>query len=234
MKTFLTSQDLWTLVSIGYIEPADENTYNALTTDQNLELKENRKKDEKAFFIIQTRIDISIFPKIAECTKSHDAWEILENYYKGSTKDRRIVEKVLRSLPRKFDPVTIATEELRDLSQLTLVDFLGSLKTHEDSMKLPLHLHHPLEMVESVEEIEEEEAVVEVEVTTMVGSTFIATIIIRMATLNNISSKRKGTPLMQILVKNKVRTLTIYFSLAITLKPRKNMYGILIVVVQTT
>ena len=181
MKTFLTSQDLWTLVSTGYTEPADENTYNALTADQKLELKENRKKDAKDLFIIQTRIDISIFPKIVECTKSHDAWEILEKAYKGSTKvkvvklqllrrdfeslkmkenesiedfitrvqnvvnaihshgetleDRRIVEKVLRSLPRKFDPVTIAIEESRDLSQLTLVDFLGSLKTHEDKLK---------------------------------------------------------------------------------------------------
>ena len=85
-----------------------------------------------------------------------------------------------------------------------------------------------------MEELEEEEAVVEVEVTTMVGSTFIAIIVIRMATLNNTASKRKGTPPMQILVKNKVRNLKIYFSLAIALKPRKSMYGILIVVVQTT
>eukprot|EP01018_Ginkgo_biloba_P036528 Gb_38006 [translate_table: standard] len=66
MKTFLTSQDLWTLVSTGYTEPADENTYNALTADQKLELKENRKKDAKALFIIQTGIDLSIFPKLAD------------------------------------------------------------------------------------------------------------------------------------------------------------------------
>eukprot|EP01018_Ginkgo_biloba_P012380 Gb_05669 [translate_table: standard] len=135
VKTFLTSQDLWTLVSTGFTEPTDENTYNALITDQKLELKENMKKDEKALFIIQTRIDISIFPKIAECTKSQDAWEILEKAYKGSTKDRRIIEKLLRSLPRKFDLVTIAIEESRDLSQLTLIDFLVSLKTHKDRLK---------------------------------------------------------------------------------------------------
>jgi hypothetical protein len=50
-----------------------------------------------------------------------------------SLEDRRIVEKVLRSLPKKFDPVTIAIEESRDLSQLTLVDLFGSLQVHEDS-----------------------------------------------------------------------------------------------------
>jgi hypothetical protein len=30
--------------------------------------------------------------------------------------DKRIVEKVLRSLPKKFDPVTIAIEESRDFT----------------------------------------------------------------------------------------------------------------------
>ena len=38
----------------------------------------------------------------------HAHGEILE--------DRKIVEKVLRSLPKKFYPITIAIEESRDLS----------------------------------------------------------------------------------------------------------------------
>jgi hypothetical protein len=144
-------------------------------------LKENRKNDVKALFIIQTRVDISIFPKIAECGMSHDAWETLEKVYKGFVKvkvvklqmlrrnfeslsmkenesvecfitrvlnivngihahgetleDKRIVENMLRSLPKKFDPVTIAIEESRDLTQLTLADLFGSLQVHEDRLK---------------------------------------------------------------------------------------------------
>lgn len=46
--------------------------------------------------------------------------------------DTKIVEKVLRSLPSKFDPITITIEESKDLSQLILVELLGSLQTYED------------------------------------------------------------------------------------------------------
>jgi hypothetical protein len=181
MRTLLISQDLWMLVSAGYTEPTDQAAYNALSVDQKIELKENRKRDAKALFLLQTGVDSSVFPKIAECGISHNAWETLEKSYKGSVKvkvvklqmlrrdfeslsmkesenveffitrvqnivnvihahgeileDRKIVEKVLRSLPKKFDPITIAIEESRDLSQLTLTDLFGSLQVHEDRLK---------------------------------------------------------------------------------------------------
>jgi hypothetical protein len=48
MRTLLISQDLWMLVSVGYTEPADQTTYNALSVVQKIELKENMKKDAKA------------------------------------------------------------------------------------------------------------------------------------------------------------------------------------------
>ena len=48
---------------------------------------------------------------------------------------RMIVEKVIRILPKKFDPVTIAIEQSRDLTQLTLFDLFGSLQVHEDRLK---------------------------------------------------------------------------------------------------
>ena len=131
-------------------------------------MKENKKRDAKALFILQTGIDIAIFPKIAECEKSHEAWDNLEKVYKGSIKvkvvklqmlrryfeslsmkenesvecfitrvqnivnaihahgenleDTRIVEKVLRILPKKFDPITISIEDSWDLTQLTFAD----------------------------------------------------------------------------------------------------------------
>lgn len=49
--------------------------------------------------------------------------------------DRKIVEKVLRSLHKKFDPITIAIEELRDLSKLTVTNLFGSLQVHKDRLK---------------------------------------------------------------------------------------------------
>ena len=78
MRNLLISQDLWMLVSVGYTEPTDQASYNALSVDQKIELKENRKRGAKALFIIQTGVDIAIFPKITECGKAHDAWDTLE------------------------------------------------------------------------------------------------------------------------------------------------------------
>jgi hypothetical protein len=54
MRTLLISQDLWMLVSAGYTEPVDQAAYNALLVDQKIELKENRKNDAKALFLLQT------------------------------------------------------------------------------------------------------------------------------------------------------------------------------------
>eukprot|EP01018_Ginkgo_biloba_P027383 Gb_35303 [translate_table: standard] len=48
--------------------------------------------------------------------------------------DHRIVEKVLRSLPARYDPVVIAIEESKDLTQMTVDELMGSLQTHEQRM----------------------------------------------------------------------------------------------------
>lgn len=45
--------------------------------------------------------------------------------------DTKIMKKVVWSLPRRFDPITIAIEEAKDLSQLTLVKLQDSLTTYE-------------------------------------------------------------------------------------------------------
>lgn len=43
--------------------------------------------------------------------------------------DKRVVEKVLRSLPRKFDHAA-AIEELKDLSKMTMYELTGPLLAH--------------------------------------------------------------------------------------------------------
>ncbi|XP_048232873.1 uncharacterized protein LOC125370626 [Ricinus communis] len=45
--------------------------------------------------------------------------------------EQKIVEKVLRSLPPKFDHVVAAIEESKDLSDYSLVELMGSLESHE-------------------------------------------------------------------------------------------------------
>jgi hypothetical protein len=50
--------------------------------------------------------------------------------------DQRIVEKVLRSLPKKFEMVVTAILESRDLSNFSTDELMGFLLTHETRLHL--------------------------------------------------------------------------------------------------
>ena len=45
--------------------------------------------------------------------------------------EQRIVEKILRSLPHKYDNLVITIEEAKDLTILTMDELMGILQTHE-------------------------------------------------------------------------------------------------------
>jgi hypothetical protein len=51
-----------------------------------------------------------------------------------SIEDKKFVEKVLRSLPPKFDTLFVTLEESKDLSQFSLVELQASLINHEYRM----------------------------------------------------------------------------------------------------
>jgi hypothetical protein len=140
-------------------------------------LKDQRKKDGKAFFYIHQAMHESILPRVASTKKAKEAWDILQTTYQGMDKvktaklqilrrdfetmsmkdsdtvdsfythviglinqikshgetidDRKVVEKVLRSLPPKFDTLVVTLEEGKDLSQFSLDELQASLINHE-------------------------------------------------------------------------------------------------------
>ena len=50
MKALLRGQDVWEIVQNGYIEPADQTSYNNITQAEKDVLREQRKKDGRLFF----------------------------------------------------------------------------------------------------------------------------------------------------------------------------------------
>jgi hypothetical protein len=48
--------------------------------------------------------------------------------------DQKVVEKVLRSLPRKFDALVVVIEESKDLTTYSMDELVGSLKNYEDRL----------------------------------------------------------------------------------------------------
>ena len=83
MKTIFHSQELLEIVVNGFVEPLDESL---LAANQKNELKENMKKDIKAFQIIQQGLDDTVLARINEATTAKRAWEILETTYQGISK----------------------------------------------------------------------------------------------------------------------------------------------------
>ena len=45
--------------------------------------------------------------------------------------EQRIIEKILRSLPHKYDNLVMTIEEAKDLIVLTMDELIGILQTHE-------------------------------------------------------------------------------------------------------
>ncbi|XP_061349454.1 uncharacterized protein LOC133294723 [Gastrolobium bilobum] len=182
MKTLLGSQDILDLVEDGYIEPANAAAEAVLSDAQRKMLKDSRKKDKKALFLIFQGVDESTFEKISDAKSSKEAWEILQKSCQGVDKakkvrlqslraefenlkmqnaepvtdystreqkvakemkrngdtldDVRVMEKILRSLTRKFDYIVTAIEEAKDLSVISIDELVGSLQAHEQRMNL--------------------------------------------------------------------------------------------------
>ncbi|CAN6721513.1 unnamed protein product [Malus baccata var. baccata] len=150
MKTLLGAHDVWEVVEKGYIEPEDEAT---LSQPQKESLKDSRKRDKKALYLIYQALDDNGFEKVSSATSAKQAWEKLQTSYKGAEQvkkvrlqvlrgengekleDVRIMEKILRLLDPKFEHIVVTIEETKNLEEISIEQLMGSLQAYEEKHK---------------------------------------------------------------------------------------------------
>ncbi|XP_022876799.1 uncharacterized protein LOC111395004 [Olea europaea var. sylvestris] len=93
MKALFGSQEAWEVVEKGYDEPENEG---ALSQAQRNALQRYHKLDQYALSIIHMGLDEAMFEKVMSSTKAKNAWEILENNFKGIQKVKKVRLQILR------------------------------------------------------------------------------------------------------------------------------------------
>ena len=93
MKTLLGAHDVQEVVEKGYDEPKDELT---LSSTQKDSLKDSRKRDKKALYLIYQVLDDDGFEKISSATSAKQAWEKLQTSFKGIEQEKKVHLQTLR------------------------------------------------------------------------------------------------------------------------------------------
>ena len=101
MKTLLRLQGLWVLVENGFKEISEPHE-----ADEE-RLKEIRKKDAKALFIIQQAIYETLFSHIVAANTSKEARLILKKELFG---DSKVIKVKLQSLRRDFETLMMKND----------------------------------------------------------------------------------------------------------------------------
>ena len=118
MRSLLSSQDLWDLVENGYEVPSSPQDESRLSEAQKNTLKDSRKRDHKALFLIYQGIDDATFEKISSATSSKQAWEILKNSFRGVDRAIKVHLQLLRG---EFEWLLMnETESISDYFSRTL------------------------------------------------------------------------------------------------------------------
>ncbi|KAG6385530.1 hypothetical protein SASPL_154366 [Salvia splendens] len=73
-----------------------------------MQLRENRKKDAKALFFIQSALEDDIFPRISAANTAYEAWEILKQEYLG---DQKVIKVRLQTFRRSFAELMMGEKE---------------------------------------------------------------------------------------------------------------------------
>ncbi|KAG6490390.1 hypothetical protein ZIOFF_051686 [Zingiber officinale] len=113
----------------------------------------SQRRDQLALGQIHQGVDYSIFGLIANAKTAKEAWDTLKLSYKGVDRaqksklqslrrlygdkigDDAVVEKILRTIPLKYDHVVASIQESHDIELLTIAELKGMIESHIDRIE---------------------------------------------------------------------------------------------------
>ncbi|KAH0661898.1 hypothetical protein KY284_026829 [Solanum tuberosum] len=100
-------------------------------TQPDNQLRETRKKDAKALFLIQSALDDEIFPRIATAANSKQAWDTLKQEYLG---DKKVITVKLQTLRREFETLAMKEKESVQEFMSRVSGIVNHMKTYGENV----------------------------------------------------------------------------------------------------
>ncbi|EOY08986.1 Gag-pol polyprotein-like protein [Theobroma cacao] len=125
MKTYLKGYNLWNAVEQDTEPQAPRENAPVAQVKQ---YEEEIAKKFRALSFIQSAISEDIFNRIMECETAKAAWTKLQEEY---LKEVRVVEKILNSVPGKFEPTITSLLQSKDLPDISITEIISALQAAE-------------------------------------------------------------------------------------------------------
>ncbi|GKV37176.1 hypothetical protein SLEP1_g45235 [Rubroshorea leprosula] len=148
MKAYLKAFNLWEVVETDQQPPPLRQNPTLAKIKQHTE---EVTKRYKALTCIHSAVTDEILDRIMRCETAKEAWDLLKEEFQDrimkivnrirllgdeELSDRRVVEKVLVSLPEKFEHKISSLEDSKDLSKIPLTELINSLQAVEQRKAL--------------------------------------------------------------------------------------------------
>ncbi|XP_038889291.1 uncharacterized protein LOC120079198 [Benincasa hispida] len=140
MMAYMEALDIWEAMEKDYEIP---DLLNNPTMAQIKLQKEKKIRKSKAKACLFVAVSSTIFTRIMTLKLAYGIWNYLKLEFEGDARtkgmhDSRIVEKILVTVPKKFEASISALENTKDLTQITLAEILNALQAQKQRRAMKL------------------------------------------------------------------------------------------------